>query len=56
VVAGDRIDLIAHRYLSDAKHWWIICDYNDIFFPLELAPGTELRIPSMENVSMNLPG
>ena len=56
VIAGDRIDLIAYRYLDDAKLWWVICDYNDIFFPLELIPGTELRIPSMENVSMNLLG
>ena len=54
VIAGDRIDLIAHRYLGDARLWWIICDYNDIFFPLELVPGTELRIPSMENVEMNI--
>ena len=54
VVAGDRIDLIAYRYLGDVKLWWIICDYNNIFFPLELAPGTELRIPSMENVEMNI--
>ena len=27
VIAGDRIDLIAYRYLGDAKLWWIICDY-----------------------------
>jgi hypothetical protein len=54
VIAGDRIDLIAYRYLGDARLWWIICDYNDIFFPLELAPGTELRIPSREHVQMRI--
>ena len=54
VVAGDRIDLIAYRYLGDARLWWIICDYNDIFFPLELDPGTELRIPSLEHVQMHI--
>jgi nucleoid-associated protein YgaU len=54
VVEGDRIDLLAHRYLGDARLWWIICDYNDIFFPLELQPGTDLRIPSVEHVQMRL--
>lgn len=54
MVEGDRIDLLAHRYLCDARLWWIICDYNDIFFPLELTPGTDLRIPSVEHVQMRL--
>ncbi len=54
VIEGDRIDLLAHRYLGDAKLWWVICDYNDIFFPLELKPGTDLRIPSEEHVQMRI--
>jgi nucleoid-associated protein YgaU len=54
VTGGDRIDLLAHSYLGDARLWWIICDYNDIFFPLELTPGTDLRIPSVEHVQMRL--
>jgi hypothetical protein len=56
VIEGDRIDLLAHRYLGDARLWWIICDYNDIFFSLELAPGTDLRIPSIEHVQMRILG
>ena len=54
VVAGDRVDLLAARYLGQANLWWILCDYNDIFFPLELELGTVLRIPSMEHVNMRL--
>ena len=54
VTDGDRLDLLAHRYLGEAKLWWLICDYNDIFFPLELTPGTVLRIPSMDHVSMHI--
>ena len=54
VIEGDRVDLLAHRYLGQAYLWWIICDYNDIFFPMELTPGTILRIPSAEHVSMRL--
>lgn len=54
VVEGDRIDLIAYRYLGSAGLWWIICDYNNIFFPLELEPGSVLRIPSVEHVQMHV--
>jgi len=54
VIEGDRIDLIAHRYLGDARLWWIVCDYNDLFFPLELEAGAVLRIPSVEHVQMRI--
>lgn len=54
VIEGDRIDLIAYRYLGRAELWWVICDYNDVFFPLELGVGTVLRIPSLETVAMQL--
>ncbi len=56
VAAGERIDLIAHRYLGNAHLWWIIADYNDLFFPLELETGTVLRIPSVEHVQMRILG
>jgi nucleoid-associated protein YgaU len=54
VVGGDRIDLIAYRYLGRPELWWVICDYNDMFFPLELLIGQVLRIPSLEYVEMRL--
>lgn len=54
MVEGDRIDLIAYRYLGSIGLWWVICDYNDIFFPLELEPGTVLRVPSLEHVQMHV--
>ncbi len=54
VIEGDRIDLIAHHYLENAALWWIICDYNDVFFPLEIGTGRILRIPSIERVQMQL--
>ena len=56
VVAGDRVDLLAARHLGRAELWWIVCDYNDIFFPLELEVGAVLRIPSVEHVNMRLIG
>ncbi|HRT64762.1 MAG TPA: hypothetical protein P5540_08020 [Candidatus Hydrogenedentes bacterium] len=54
VTDGERLDIIARRYFGDAKLWWIICDYNDLFLPLDLDPGTVLRIPSVEHVQMRV--
>ncbi len=54
VVEGDRIDLLAARYLGRAELWWILCDYNDIFFPLEFKVGAVLRIPSVEHANMRI--
>ena len=54
VIEGDRLDLLAHRLLGDARLWWIIADYNDIFWPLDIEPGTALRIPSHQHVQMNI--
>jgi len=56
VEAGDRLDLLAHRYLGDARLWWVIGDYNDIFWPLEVEAGAALRIPSTRHVQMNILG
>ena len=54
VVEGDRIDLLAHKYLGDPTLWWVICDFNDIAFPLELTVGAMLRMPSIERVNLDL--
>ena len=54
VIDGDRLDLLAYHYLGDATLWWVICDVNDIFFPLELTVGATLRIPSFEHVMLTL--
>lgn len=54
VVDNDRIDLLAYKYLGDPLLWWIICDWNDICFPLDLPVGATLRIPSLERVMMTI--
>ena len=54
VVEGDRLDLLAHRYLGDARLWWVIADVNDLFWPLDLEVGTTLRIPSYQHVHMDI--
>lgn len=46
-VEGDRLDILANKYLGNPGSWWEILDINpDIINPLEIAPGTQLRIPN----------
>jgi nucleoid-associated protein YgaU len=43
---GDRLDEVAYRTLGAAADWWRIIDANrDIINPLDIRPGTTLRIP-----------
>jgi nucleoid-associated protein YgaU len=36
VVQGDRLDLLAARYLSDPEQWWKIADVNVTLVPEQL--------------------
>jgi nucleoid-associated protein YgaU len=45
--AGDRLDLLAHKYYGDQNLWWVIAtanNINDATFYVE--EGVQLRIPS----------
>ncbi len=46
VKQGDRLDLIAAKYLGDPIIFWLICDANGAIRPEELTetPGTVLNI------------
>lgn len=44
---GDRIDIIAARFLGEADLWWMLADYNPEWLYYDyLPPGTLLRIPN----------
>jgi hypothetical protein len=49
VVQGDRIDLIAARYLGDATQFWRVCDATRVIHPDDLTGedriGTAVQIP-----------
>jgi hypothetical protein len=45
VIAGDRLDTIAAEVYRDATRWRLIAEKNNIFNPLDLRPGQQLRIP-----------
>jgi hypothetical protein len=51
---GDRIDLLAYRYLGDVNLWWVIADCNDLFFYQDLDIGTKLRIPAQSVIQMEV--
>ena len=45
--SGDRIDVLAARYLNDAELWWRIADLNPEFLFWETLPGgVVIRIPN----------
>lgn len=46
-VEGDRLDIVANRFLGDSEFWWQILDINpEINDPFAITPGTQLRIPN----------
>ena len=52
--AGDRLDLLAHKYYGDTSMWWIIAtanNLNDANFFIE--PGRQIRIPKDINSILN---
>jgi hypothetical protein len=52
VHAGDRLDLIAAKYLGDPLIFWLICDANGAIAPHELVatPGKVLNITTPQGV------
>jgi len=42
---GERLDTVAGVAYGDASYWWIIAAASGIGWPLQVPPGTFLRIP-----------
>jgi hypothetical protein len=53
VQEGERLDLIAARYLGDPEQYWKICDANAAMIPSDLTetPGRTLHIAMPEGVT-----
>ena len=46
-VEGDRVDILATKFLGDSKAWYRIMDINPEFSdPFDILPGEIIRIPS----------
>ena len=52
VMQGDRLDLIAAKYLGDPLMFWLLCDANGAMQPEELVstPGTVIAITMPQGV------
>ncbi|MBX7167968.1 MAG: LysM domain-containing protein [Pirellulales bacterium] len=52
VVQGDRLDLLAHRYLGDPEQFWRLCDANGAMRPDDLVHevGRPLRVTLPEGI------
>jgi hypothetical protein len=57
VSQGDRLDLLAAKYLGDPLIFWLICDANGAIRPNELVetPGTILNITMPQGVPGGAP-
>lgn len=43
---GDRLDDLAYQFYGTALEWWRILDANpEVLNPVQISPGTALRIP-----------
>ena len=52
VKEGDRIDILADRFLGDPELWWVLADYNPQWqFFDNLPANTILRVPSAITLS-----
>ena len=45
---GEAIDELAWRAAGKPRLWWIVADVSNILFPLDVAPGTEIVVPTRE--------
>ncbi len=46
VQVGDTLESLASKLYSDPSQWWRIADVNpQVVFPLDISPGTQIRIP-----------
>ncbi|MFI6151190.1 LysM peptidoglycan-binding domain-containing protein [Kitasatospora sp. NPDC051170] len=51
VIAGDSLPLLAWRAYGDATAWRTIAEANDIDDPMVLAPGAELIVPGIDELT-----
>lgn len=42
---GQRLDLLAGRYLQDGTRFWAICELGDVMLPEALTLADEIAIP-----------
>lgn len=49
---GERLDIIAGQVYGDGRLYWIIAAASDIGWTAQVPPGTRIRIPNIEDISL----
>jgi Contractile injection system tube protein len=47
---GERLDDIAYRHYGDASYWRVLAAFNNLADPMQVPPGTLLRLPPLESL------
>lgn len=47
----EHLPNISYQYYGTTSLWWIISRFNGITHPLEIDPGTIIRIPNLQEVN-----
>ena len=47
---GERLDTIAGQFYLDSTLWWIITAASNVGWSLQVPPGTQLKIPLLDDV------
>lgn len=45
-----RLDSFAASVYGDGRYWWVIAAASNIGWGLQVPPGTELKIPQIEDI------
>ncbi|MEO8286264.1 MAG: hypothetical protein ABI670_07480 [Chloroflexota bacterium] len=53
---GERLDELAARYFGDSSLWRLLAAFNNIADPMDLPPGTVLRIPPLPGTGQGTSG
>ncbi len=49
---NERMDSVAHRFLGNAKFWWVIAACSNIGWNMQVPAGTKLSIPlSLDDIN-----
>lgn len=44
---GDTFEDLSYKIYRDADRWWVLADANpQVFYPLDVIPGVQIRIPT----------
>ena len=43
---GERLDILANRFLGDGRLWWVLAACSNIGWALQVPPGTLINVPT----------